>query len=174
MAQGNFEQRFRKYVLLAGIVTEEQLQKADINPGRPYALRAAFRSILGLKGVNQDLIDYMMGHSVAYNGAYLGLSDDEMLEVYQQHEEHLSVSEVRELADVRKELNEKIERQDYEIAGMKEELKETKKLLSNLSQSLVTTNGGEEQKAAEKILHVLLGDPNLLGKLREELKKVRQ
>jgi len=147
MAQGNFDQRFRRYGLLAGIVTEEQLKKADMNPGRPYALRAAFRSILGLKGMNQDLINYMMGHSVAYNGADLGMSDDEIREIYQQHEEHLSVSEVRELADVRQEFEEKHKRQEYINAGMEKRIKE----LENQGKQRVKVMAGEKSELDAKI-----------------------
>jgi len=89
----------------------------------------------------------MMGHSVAYNGAYLGMSDDEMREIYQQYEEHLSVSEVRELADVRKEFDEKYERQEYVIAGMERRLKE----LEGQEKQRVKLMAGDQSKLDAKI-----------------------
>jgi len=179
MAKSNFDQRFRRYGVLAGLVTDEELEKADMNPARPYALRGAFSSILGLNGMDRDLIEYMMGHTVPYRGAYLGMSDDELRELYQKYEEYLSVTEIRELEDVRKELTKKIERQEFEIAGMDKLLKETRKLLketrnqlNNLSQSLVKKDDEEDQETAQKILEVMLGNPELLKRLEEELKKL--
>jgi len=121
----------------------------------------------------------MMGHTVPYRGAYLGMSDDELRELYQKYEEYLSVTEIRELEDVRKELTKKIERQEFEIAGMDKLLKETRKLLketrnqlNNLSQSLVKKDDEEDQETAQKILEVMLGNPELLKRLEEELKKL--
>ena len=171
MAIGNFDQRFRRYGVLAGLVTEDQLKKADKNPARPYALRSAFSSILGLKGMDRDYIEYLMGHSVPYNGAYLGMSDDELRELYQQYEEHLSVSEVRELEDVRKEFEGKMKKQQYLIEGMEKRLNETESQLKNLSQSLVGRGEIEEKEAAQKILSAILTNPDLLEKLGEEMKK---
>jgi len=61
---------FRDLVLRAGIISKERLKQADINPARPYALRAAFSSITRYHGVDRDTIDYFMGHRMPYNSAY--------------------------------------------------------------------------------------------------------
>lgn len=100
------QKMFQNISVLAGIVTEEQMEVADQNPARPHALRDGFNQVLGLEGVNQLLIDYWMGHSVPYNGAYGIPEPEEQCEIYAQTEHALSVSgvvggvsEVKELID---------------------------------------------------------------------------
>ena len=171
MAKSNFEQRFRRCGLLAGLVTKEQLKKADKNPARPYALRSSFSSILGLKGMDRDLIEYMMGHSVPYNGSYLGMSEDELRELYHQYEENLSVSEVKDLQDLEKKFEERFERQEYVNEALLKELKETKQQFRNLSQSLVEPRDENKEANAQKLVALILQDPKLLRKMGDELRK---
>ncbi len=172
MAKANFEQRFRTYGLHTGLITEEELKKADINPARPYAMRSAFSSIMGLKGMDRDFIEYMMGHTVPYRGAYFGMSDDELREFYKKYEQHISVTEIRELEDISKEFKEKFQRQEYLIEGMEKRLKETEQQLKNLSNSLVE-GSQDDVVTAQNLLSLMLNDPSLLQKLSKELKKLQ-
>jgi len=103
-----------------------------------------------------------MGHSVAYNGAYLGMSDDEMREIYQQYEEHLSVSEVRELADVRKEFDEKYERQEYVIAGMEKRLKELEDQEKQRVKLMAGNQSELNAKTRQNIREAVDSDPEVL------------
>jgi len=168
----NFSNRFKQYALLSGVVSEDEVKKADFCPGRPYALRQAFGSILSSKAVPDAVREYMMGHRDKYNGAYFNLSDKELLKHYKKCEEEFSVSEVKELEDVEKKFKNELRKRDLIIQGMEKRLNETENQLSNLSQSLVTKGGEEDREAAEKILTVLLGNPDLLEKLGGELKKI--
>ena len=171
-AKANFDERFREYVILSQIVTQAQLDRADMNPGRPYALRSAFRTILELNGMQEGLAEFLMGHKDRYNGAYRNMTDDEVREKYQEFEKHLSVTDIIELEDIQKELREELKERDFIIAGMGTRLNEMEKQLKNLSQSLVDTGNREDEKAAQKILSVMLSNPDLLKKIEEELKKL--
>ena len=133
MVRSNFEKALRKYAILAGLVDEEQMKEADINPGRPHALRSGFSSILSLKGVNQKIIDGMMGHVDAYGGAYTQFSDEELREIYGEKEQFLSISEVREISDIQEKMDDKfgevyeyIESLKSENEKQKEEIKSIK------------------------------------------------
>lgn len=100
------QKMFKEIVVWAGLVTKEQMKAADMNPARPHSLRDGFNQVLGLEGVNQLIIDFWMGHSVPYNGAY-GIPDpEEQRGIYAQNEHALSVSgvvggvsEIKELQD---------------------------------------------------------------------------
>ena len=121
MVRSNFEKALRKYAILAGIVDEEQMKEADINPGRPHALRSGFSSILSLKGVNQKIIDGMMGHVDAYGGAYNQYSDEELREIYKEKEQFLSISDVREIADIEEKMDGKFDEVHRYIESLKSE-----------------------------------------------------
>jgi len=120
----NFSNRFKQYALLSGVVSEDEVKKADFSPGRPYALRQAFGSILSSEGVPDVIREYMMGHRDKYNGAYFNLSDKELLKHYKKCEEELSVSEVRELEDVEKKFQNELRKRDLIIEGMEKRLNE--------------------------------------------------
>jgi len=165
----NFSNRFKQYALLSGVVAEDEVKKADFCPSRPYALRQAFSSILSSVGVPDAIREYMMGHCDKYNGAYFNLSDKELLKHYKKCEEELSVSEVRELEDVEKKFQNELRKRDLIIEGMEKRLNETETQLNNLSQSLVRKDDENDQEVAQKILSIILRNPNLLRKLEGEL-----
>jgi len=108
MTTTNYQKTLRNCAKLAGLVTDGDLESADLNPARPHALRAGFSSILRLKGVNRDIVEHFIGHKDEYGGAYVQHSSEELREVYSKHEEFLSVSDVRDIADVEKKLEKQI------------------------------------------------------------------
>ncbi len=168
----NFSDRFKKYALLSGVVSEDEVKKADFCPARPYALRQAFSSILNSVGVPDAIREYMMGHCDKYNGAYFHLSDKELLKHYKKCEEELSVSEVRELEDVEQRFKNELRKRDLIIEGLEKRLNENEKQLKNFSQSLVGTASVDHTRAAEQIVSIVLSSPPLLKKLSEELQKI--
>jgi integrase/recombinase XerD len=135
---------FREVCLTSGVVAEDQLRVADINPARPHALRKAFNDILGLEGVNQQLIDYWMGHSIPYNGAYGIPLPDEQRKIYAEHEKALSVSGVISgVNEIEERFKREVERQNYIIQGLENRIAEieradrevTAKLIANMIES---------------------------------------
>lgn len=88
----NIDTAFRVYAVKSGLVTEKQLKVADLNPARPHALRAAFQSILKLAGMNDAVVEYMAGHNIGETQrAYWLARTDELRDLYEKHEVHLSV-----------------------------------------------------------------------------------
>jgi integrase len=104
-----FQDNMRKYVVLAGLVSEERLERADFSPARPHALRTGFATIARLKGLNERLIDYFMGHSDPYGGAYNQATNDELKEKYIEIEPSLSVSSVSNFGDIEAQFKEDID-----------------------------------------------------------------
>ena len=118
------EMMFRRIAKRSGLVSEERLEEADYNPARPHALRAGFSSVLKEEGVNQSLIDGLTGHSVGYDSAYHNFTDRQLRELYQEHEEALSIGSVSMPKE--KEIEEVIEQKFGEVGADKvmPELKE--------------------------------------------------
>lgn len=82
----------RVVALEAGLVTEEELEQADLNPVRPHALRSSFSTILRLNGFDPLLVDFMQGHTLPYNGAYLIPPPEKVRELYMSVEPQLSIT----------------------------------------------------------------------------------
>ncbi|RLI76231.1 integrase [Archaeoglobales archaeon] len=100
----NVDDIFRDLVIRAGIISEEKLKQCDINPARPYALRAAFSSIMRYYGVDKDTIDYFMGHRMPYNSAYHRMTREELEELYKKGEKGLSISGSVSMTEIEEEL----------------------------------------------------------------------
>jgi integrase/recombinase XerD len=106
----NFQDNMREYVVLSGLVSKERMERADFSPARPHALRSGFSSIARLKGLNERLIDYFMGHSDPYGGAYNQTTNKELKEKYLEIEPALSVSSVSNFSDIEAKLRSDMER----------------------------------------------------------------
>jgi len=77
--------KLRKISVKAGIATEEV-------PVRPYDLRKYFNTRLKLAGVNETLVEYMMGHSLGrVRGAYFVPPVLELRKVYSQYYPYISI-----------------------------------------------------------------------------------
>jgi len=82
----------RETALKAGLVSQEELEKSDLNPCRPHALRSAFSTVLRLNGFDPLLVEFMLGHRIPYNGAYLIPPPEKVRKMYAEVEPQLSVS----------------------------------------------------------------------------------
>jgi len=167
----NFDERFREYAVVSQIVTQAQLDRADMNPGRPYALRSAFRTILELNGMQESFAEFLMGHKDKYKGAYRNMTDDELRGKYKEFEKYLSITDIIELQDVQKELREELKKRDYIIAGMEARLKEVEEREKRRAENL---GGGDSEATLQTVLRVfeaLDSDPELLQELKNELMK---
>lgn len=83
---------FKDLARRAGIVDMEELKRSDINIVGAHALRKSFSTICRNSGVPPDLVEYMMGHRLKFNGAYYGPSDEDLKEEYKKAEPFLSIS----------------------------------------------------------------------------------
>jgi len=118
----------RDVAIKSGLVSQEEMDNADMNPARPHALRSAFSTILRLNGFNDTIVDFMMGHAIAYNGAYFIPPHEKLREMYKGVEHAFCISGVPELVDekldsyknVLDDYLKKIEKQDKRIAELEE------------------------------------------------------
>lgn len=175
-----YQDRLRKYAVITGIVSEEELKAADVNPARPHALRAGFSSILTLQGVNQQLIDYFLGHSSdPYGGAYFNAPDEQLKELYAKHMEHLSITEVRELADVEEKFQEELAQRDDLIKelmdskkSMEERLQKLEASLQIRAQAMVPTGDDREVEAAAETLEFMESEAERVEKAEAKRKEM--
>jgi len=85
---------FKDIARRAGVVDMEDLKRSDINIVGAHALRKSFSTICRNSGVPPDLVEYMIGHRLKFNGAYYGPSGEELTEEYRKVEPSLSISEM--------------------------------------------------------------------------------
>ena len=86
------QQTFRHLVVRAGFFSKSELKEHyRINPMGTHALRESFGKIATNHKMNQNLIDYFMGHKTPYSGVYSNQSDSELERAYSELEPFLSV-----------------------------------------------------------------------------------
>ncbi len=85
------EMMFKRLAKRCDFIPKEQLEDG-YNPARPHSLRTAFRTILSDAGLNENYIEFFMGHAIPeQKKAYLNKSIDSWRETYQKFEEYLSI-----------------------------------------------------------------------------------
>ncbi|MEM3697842.1 MAG: site-specific integrase [Candidatus Bathyarchaeia archaeon] len=87
------EATFRALAVKSGLVSQERLERADINPCRPHTLRSSFISILKTAGCPNVAVEYMVGHAVPdTEKAYWQVRVEELKNLYKKYEKHISIS----------------------------------------------------------------------------------
>ena len=156
----NIQNMLRETALKAGIVTEEELENADLNPCRPHALRSAFSTTLKLKGFDPNLVDFMMGHRLPYGGAYLIPPEEKVREMYREVERYLSIS-----GDgyIEKELQQKLGVYRSEISELQNQINDLRRLVEVLMTSVLDTGESkvEPDELVEKLKNLLLTQKTL-------------
>ena len=152
------DKMLKETAIVSGLVSKEEMENADLNPCRPHALRTAFSTIMKLQGVNNEIVEYWMGHTLPYEATYLIPTIDEMRKIYKEHEEALSIYPSEEsIKAIKEEMNGKL--MDYneilleqkkEINRLKHELKESKTLVDRFIAELM-----EHPDKAKRIAEIL-------------------
>ena len=178
-ACNSFSTRFREYILLAGLVSREQLEAGDMNPARPYALRAAFSLILRLHGMEDALIEFLMAHKDRYGGAYMRMTTEEVCDKYAEFEEFLSVTDITGLADVQRKLDEVlalrdqiIARQAIQLEGVLSQLEAVEEREAMMVQLLLPD--GVDSNAARAIFQELGKHPSLVAAVKEKTRDLTE
>lgn len=152
------EKMMKETAILSGLVSKEEMESADMNPCRPHALRTAFATIMKLQGVNNEIVEYWMGHALPYDATYLIPTIDEMRKIYAEHEEALSIYPSEEsIKAIKEEMNEKLLdyneillQQKKEIDRLKKELEESKSLVDKFIKELL-----KHPEKARRLMEVL-------------------
>jgi len=148
----------RDTALKAGLVTEEELEVADMNPCRPHALRSAFSTVLRLNGFDPLLVDFMQGHAIPYNGAYLIPPAEKVREMYAEVEPQLSISSSpKHIADLEKKVEKKLEVYKELLEEVQAENKRLREEYERISTVLKT------------FMKVAIEDPNALKAFKDFL-----
>ena len=134
------DKMLKQVAVLSGVVSKEEMENADMNPCRPHALRGAFSTIMKLQGVNNEIVEYWMGHAIPYESAYMIPQEDELRKIYAEHEEALSINRATEqIKKLEQKFNGKMEtydeiinRQAAEIEKLRRELGERKSVADAL------------------------------------------
>lgn len=114
----------KRTAMKAGIISEEDLNHSDINPCRPHALRSGFSTILRMNGFDPMLVEFMQGHAIPYNGAYLIPPEEKVRQMYAEVEPQLSVSGT---SPVEKRLDEKLKAYRDDLTELQKENKELRR-----------------------------------------------
>jgi integrase/recombinase XerD len=162
------EGMMKKTALRAGLVTKAELEKADMNPVRPYALRKSFSNILKNKTqLNNELVEYMMGHALPYNSAYNEPDPNDIREHYKSVEKLLSPSKglVIENSDVSA-IRE-------EIANLETSLREREKSLLRIIYSMqIRYEGKPIIRTSDKELEQEILDD--IARQKKEIERVKK
>lgn len=124
---------FRSLALEANLVDKEQFKKSHWNPARAHALRSAFMSLLRSRGLNEQDINFFVGHKIPYQQAYYQSEGERLRKTYADAMGVLSVYETREtITEIEERFNDKIKEQGTiisNLASVNKELKEKSKEL---------------------------------------------
>ena len=86
------ENTLKTLAIKSGLVTEEQMKLADINPARPHSLRAGGMSVLKLAGYNEEAVEFRAGHELSeQRQAYWLTRPDELRKLFREHYDSLRV-----------------------------------------------------------------------------------
>jgi len=86
------ENMLKTLAIKSGLVTEEQMEQADINPARPHALRAGGMSVLKLAGYNEEAVEFRCGHELdSTRQAYWLTRPEELRQLFRKHYNSLRV-----------------------------------------------------------------------------------
>jgi len=158
------DKMLKQVAFLSGIVSKEEMENADMNPCRPHALRGAFSTIMKLQGVNNEIVEYWMGHAIPYESAYMIPQEEELRRIYAEHEEVLSINRATEqIKKLEQKFNGKMETYDELINRQAAEIKRLREELGRLQQSKEQQIGDEFIKAlknpevAQKVIKALEG-----------------
>ena len=102
------QRMMRTLVVRSGLITKEELKDLPFNPFGSHALRESFSKTAAGAGLNQNVIDGMLGHKVGYDSAYSKLSDFELENIYSGFEAKISTSsDPRDQMEVLREIAQK-------------------------------------------------------------------
>lgn len=155
----NIQSMLKHTALRAGLISEEHLENSDINPCRPHALRMGFSNILKHNKWNDELVNFMMGHSIGYDRAYFDGMAESIRADYGEVEPKLSISNISPLE---KRLDDRLKTYRDEVFDLQQENKELKQRLDKI------------EGALKMVAEVGLNDRESLKELGEFLERKRE
>lgn len=150
------ENMLKALAIKSGLVTEQQMALADLNPARPHSLRSGGMSVLKLAGAPEKLVEFRSGHELdETDSAYFMARPEEGRKIFRKHYNSLRVKgttqideeriknlekmlaereiTVQALAENGKLKVEEFKRLRLELDKQRAELSEQKKIIGDLS-----------------------------------------
>ena len=147
---GLIETTMKTLALKSGLVSEEQMENADLNPCRPHALRSSFISILKTNGMNNMAVEYLAGHSLSSTeGAYWQVRTEELRKLYKKFMKYISLSPQLD--------SEKLELLEYESKKKEDVI------------SALIENGKAKEERISQLTNQLNKIGDVLGKVESDM-----
>ena len=115
----------------SGLVSNGKLEKSDINPLRPHALRASFSDQMSKAGASKMLIDYLMGHKLQYDTVYFGGEEGLRKSYVRYAKEALEPSDVESAGALVKKVTAEVEERNRALQALVNELTSQNQKLEN-------------------------------------------
>ncbi len=163
----NIDWIFQSLAIKSGLVTEEQMKKADINPARPHALRAGGMSILKLEGCPEKWVEFRAGHELGEtDSAYWLTRPEESRKLFGEHYNALRVKPVTQFdVEETKKLREMLAEKELtvqalaengklkiaELQRLREELEKQRKTILSISRRFEQEIGRVEGEFNERL-----------------------
>ncbi|KXA93484.1 hypothetical protein AKJ66_01955 [candidate division MSBL1 archaeon SCGC-AAA259E22] len=160
------QKMMRKLAVESGLVSREEMENSKMNPCRPHALRKAFSSILEINGINSNIIDGFLGHSVDYDSAYSQQTEEELAKAYLEAEEDLRISEKKGI----EEYDEKLDAFGKTIEELVQEKKRLEEEITELKEKYERIE--ERREESDEIMNRLFQDEEFREFVKEKLKEL--
>lgn len=156
------ESFMKRAAIESGLVTKEKLKAADMSPCRPHALRTAFISILKLAGMNNTVVEYLVGHTISdTEKAYFKSTIDELRATYKKYEKYLSISGTVD--------NQKLEELENKSKTFEQETKNNQGIIQALMQ-----NSNYKDAQIGNMTGQLTSVTTLMSQVQESLAKLNE
>ena len=134
------EGMLKNLAIKSGLVTEEQMERADINPARPHALRSSSMSVLKLAGYPEKAVEFRCGHELNGNDqAYYMTRPEETRKLFRKFYHALRVKGTGQIDEQRiKKLEDMLAEREITIHALQENGKIKVMELQHLRKELET------------------------------------
>lgn len=132
------QKMMRDTVVKAGIITEEHLERSDINIAGYHALRGSFNKRLEYAGMPERYVEYMMGHSLPYSGAYSRPNPRKLLDKYKEFSHVLEISEAPfTYKEIEEQLRKELEKERSYVKALEERITKLEAFVSDMDQKIL-------------------------------------
>lgn len=132
---------FKEMALKSGLVTEERMKIADMNPARPHSLRSSGMTVAKLSGMADVAVEFMSGHGLdGTTQAYWQTNSKELTDLYRKHYDSLRVLKPKLDEEKVKKLETRVMKRDDVIDALIENGKMKEAKIDYLSGEIKTLN----------------------------------
>ncbi len=177
ITEGVIDYFFKEIAIKSGLVSEERMKVASMNPARPHSLRSSGMSVAKLSGMPEVLVEFMAGHKMGEIAkAYNQFSLEEIAKIYREHYHALRVLKPKlDEAKVKK-LETRVMKRDDVIDALVENGKMKAEKIEFLTNEVESLSQNVEKLNArwEPFTATMNMNPEEMDALTEFIGKIRQ